>query len=68
MLQRYLISNVVSTVVLYGAVWAYVPSLSTLTKTLTATADMYVMGHTFFGPVLNRIVTVSAEFIGVFGI
>lgn len=61
MLRRYVIVNGVSTVVLYGALWAFLPSMSSLTDALSNTLDSFVAGHTFLGPVLHRMVTVSAD-------
>ena len=64
MLRRYLLTNAISTGVLYGLVMAGASSLSSLPKSVSATADMIVMGDTFLAPVVHGMITVSA---GVFG-
>lgn len=61
MLRRYMISNAVSTVALYAAIWAYVPSPSSVSQAISSTIDTYIMGHTFLGPVLHRMITVGAD-------
>jgi hypothetical protein len=64
MLRRYLITNAVSTAVLYVAVSACASSLSSLSKSITTTANSFVMSDTFLAPVLNGMITVSAGLYG----
>lgn len=64
MMRRYLIVNGVSTAVMYAGVWAFVPSVTSLTQTLNQTWDTYVMGDTILGPVLYRMITVGASLLG----
>jgi hypothetical protein len=61
MLRRYLIANGVSSAVLYGAMWAFVPSLSSLSSSIETTINSYVMDHSFLAPILNRVITVAAD-------
>ncbi len=65
MLRRYLIVNGVSSAVLYAGIWAFVPSMGSVTQAISATWQTYVMDHTFLGPVLNRIITVGASLVGL---
>ena len=65
MLRRYLIVNGVSSAVLYGAIWAFVPSFSAVTQVVNASWDTYVMGHPFLGPVLHRVIKVGANLVGI---
>jgi hypothetical protein len=65
MLRRYLIVNGVSSAVFYAGIWAFIPSLNSVTQVISDTWETYVMGHTFLGPVVHRIVTVGADVIGV---
>ena len=58
MLRRYLIVNGLSSLVLYAAIWAYVPSLASLTRSFNTSFESYVMGHTFLAPVLHRMITI----------
>lgn len=60
MLKRYLIANGISTAVLYGGVYAVVMSAPSLTQAASDAWETYVMGHTFLGPVLHRMITVAA--------
>lgn len=60
MLRRYLIVNGVSTVVMYGAIWAALPSLTGSLSELQATVESVVTGNSVLGPILNGIVAVSA--------
>jgi hypothetical protein len=66
MLRRYLISNFVSTAVLYAAFIAVVPMLLSTSQALNSTADAYIASHALLGPVLNRMITVSAEVLSFF--
>jgi hypothetical protein len=63
MLRRYLISNFVSTAVLYAAFLAFVPAVSSASQALNATADAYIASHALLGPMLNRMISVSAELV-----
>lgn len=65
MLRRYLIVNGLSSAVLYAGIWAFVPTLGSLTNAVSDSWETYVMGHTFVGPVFNRIVTVGASLVGL---
>ena len=61
MLRRYLVINGVTSILIYGAVWAYVPSLATLSRTFNTSFESYVMGHTFLIPVLHRMIAINAR-------
>lgn len=61
MLRRYLIVNGVSSAVLYAGIWAVVPSMDAVSQAASNAWDAFVMGHTFLGPVLHRIITVGAS-------
>ena len=61
MLRRYLIVNVISSVMLYVAASAYVPSFAAMTRSINTSFEVFVMGHTFLAPVLHRIVMVGAN-------
>ena len=65
MLRRYLIVNGLSSAFLYAGIWAFVPTMGSLTQAIYNSWETYVMGHTFLGPVLNRIVTVGASLVGL---
>lgn len=60
MLRRYIIVNGISSAVLYAGIWAFVPSMASVTQAASEAWETFVMGHTFLGPVLHRIITVSA--------
>jgi hypothetical protein len=66
MLRRYLITNVVSTALLYSAFWALVPSPVSVSQALNTLVDTYVMGDTFLGPVLTRVIMVGANIATLF--
>lgn len=61
MLRRYVILNGISTAVLYAGVWAFVPSMTSVAQAASEAWETFVMGHTFLGPVLHRIITVGAS-------
>ena len=61
MLRRYLIVNGLSSLMIYAAVWAYVPSLASLTRSFNTTFESYVMGQTLLVPVLHRMITIGAN-------
>jgi hypothetical protein len=65
MLRRYLITNGVSSALLYLAVLAYAPSPAALTKALHATFETFVMGQTFLSPVFNRVISIGAGVLGL---
>jgi hypothetical protein len=66
MLRRYLITNVVSTALLYSAFWAFVPSPVSVSQALNGLAETYVMSDAFLGPVLTRVITVGADIVTLF--
>lgn len=66
MLRRYLILNGVSSAVLYLAVWAYVPSPSSVSRAVSSSFESYVMEHAFLGPILNRMILVGADVAAIF--
>lgn len=59
MLRRYLIVNGIMTALLYAAVWAFVPSVSGLTRSMGATVRALAEDNPMLGPVLNRVVTIG---------
>ncbi len=59
MLRRYLIVNGTTTAVLYGAIWAFAPSLPNVTQMMSSTIDMLAQSP-LVGPVLNRIILVTS--------
>jgi hypothetical protein len=61
MLRRYLITNGIMTVLLYGAVWAFVPSVSGLAHAAGSTFQTFAMESPLLGPLIYRIVTVSGR-------
>ena len=65
MLRRYLIVNGATSALLYLVMWTCVPSMAAMSQTINETWNSYVMGHTFLGPVLNRMITVGANLIGL---
>lgn len=65
MLRRYLIVNGVSTIALYAAIWAFVPSYNSVTGALSQAWQTYATEHTVLGPVLNRIFVVGASVFGL---
>ncbi len=64
MLRRYMVANVASTVVLYAGAWALIPSASSVSRLISENFESFVMGHTFLGPVLNRVITIAADAAG----
>ena len=66
MLQRYLITNAISTAILYAAVLAGTSALSSLPKLMSASADIIVVGDVFLAPIVHGMITVSAGVFGVF--
>lgn len=65
MLRRYLIVNGISTVAIYGTIWALLPSVQALPGSLTQALNVYAMEHSVLGPMLNRIVLVGASVFGL---
>ena len=59
MLRRYVIVNGVVTALMYGAVWAYAPSVSSFGQTLRDGFDIYALDHALLGPVWHGIITVT---------
>ncbi|NOT70199.1 MAG: hypothetical protein HOP09_02630 [Hyphomicrobium sp.] len=64
MLRRYLIVNGLTTALMYGAVWALVPSPSSVTQALSSTFESYVSENALLGPVVYRMITVGAYIAG----
>lgn len=65
MLRRYLIVNGVSTALMYGAVWAFVPSPSSIAQAVTASVHSYVAENALWQPVVYRMIVVGARVTGV---
>lgn len=63
MLRRYLIVNGLSSAVLYAGIWLLVPSMASVTQAASEAWETFIMGHTFLGPVLHRIITVGASIL-----
>jgi hypothetical protein len=61
MLRRYLIVNGIATALLYAAVWAFVPSVSGLSRSVGSTVRALAEDSPILGPVLNRVVTIGAR-------
>jgi hypothetical protein len=61
MLRRYLIANGIMTALLYGAVWAFVPSASGLAHAAGSTVQTFAMKSPMLVPLIYRIVTVSGR-------
>jgi hypothetical protein len=61
MLRRYLIVNGFLTALLYGAVWAFAPSVPGLVRSLGATAKAVAIESPMLGPVIHRIVLISDQ-------
>jgi hypothetical protein len=61
MLRRYLIVNGITTALLYGAFWAFVPSTPNLMQGMFSAFDTFAMESPLFGPVVHRILIVSAR-------
>jgi hypothetical protein len=61
MLRRYLIVNGITTALLYGAFWAFVPSMPDMLQSARATFDTFSMQSPVLGPFLHRIVMVSGR-------
>ena len=59
MLRRYLITNAVSTVMLYGAVWGALPSITSAVEKSWSGAISYVMESPYLAPLVNGIITMS---------
>lgn len=62
MLRRYLIVNGTSTALLYGAIYAALPSSLHLLETVRETFDGYVMQSPILGPIINKVVLVVSCF------
>lgn len=61
MLRRYLITNGISTAIMYGAYLAVVPSLPNLLSAVGQSVDAMAMESSFLGPIFHRIVSVSCD-------
>ena len=57
MLRRYIIVNGVTTVALYGAVFAFAPAIVTAFADLRRDIDVYAMDHSWLGPVFHGVLT-----------
>lgn len=66
MLRRYLITNVVSTALLYSAFQAFVPSPVSFSQALNSAVEGFVMSDVFLGPVMTRVITVGADIAALF--
>lgn len=56
MLRRYLIVNGTMTVLLYGAVWAFAPSIPNFVQSAASTFKTYAMDSPLLRPVVYRII------------
>ena len=61
MLRRYLITNVITSALLYGAIWLYVPSVASVAQSFNSTLNTFVMGDIFLAPLLQGMIAVSAR-------
>lgn len=61
MLRRYLIANGLMTMLLYGAIWAFVPSAPHLLHSAWESLDAFAMESPILGPVMHRIITVTGR-------
>lgn len=61
MLRRYLIVNGVTTVLLYGALFAIIPSAPHVMQSAQATFENYFMESPMLGPLVHRIVVLSSN-------
>jgi hypothetical protein len=61
MLRRYLIMDVVTTAGFYVAVWAFVPSPSSMLSSVQASFESIVMGHTLLSPMIDHMIVISAS-------
>ena len=59
MLRRYLIVNGTMTVLLYGAVWAFAPSVPHIIQSAESSFKTFAMDSPMLRPVVYRIVTVN---------
>ncbi|MFN0217942.1 MAG: hypothetical protein ACKVP4_03895 [Hyphomicrobium sp.] len=59
MLRRYLITNLISTIALYGAALALVPSAYGFFDALRLGFELYAMDHSWLGPILTGIPAVT---------
>ena len=60
-MRKYLIVNGITTVILYAAVAAWMPSVSGLPGSLRKSFDVFAMDHAVLGPILHRLVIVSGR-------
>lgn len=58
MLRRYLIVNGTTTALLYGAVYAAIPSSTHVLQSVREVLDGYVMQSPILGPLINKTVLV----------
>jgi hypothetical protein len=56
MLRRYLIVNGTLTVLLYGAVWAFAPSVPHLVQSAQSTFKTFAIDSPLLRPVVDRII------------
>jgi hypothetical protein len=61
MLRRYLIVNGTMTALLYGAIWAFVPSVPGLVQSAKSSFKAYAMESPMLQPVVYRIETVNGR-------
>ncbi|HVZ04157.1 hypothetical protein [Hyphomicrobium sp.] len=59
MLRRYLITNGIMTALLYGAVWAFAPSVSGVVRSAGSTIEAFAMDNPLFAPMIHRMVLIS---------
>ncbi len=59
MLRRYLITNIVSTALMYGAFLALVPELTGTFDGAVRAIELYAIDHAWLAPVLHGVLQVS---------
>lgn len=62
MLRRYLVVNGTTTALLYGAIYAAVPSSLHLIRSVQNSFNGYVMQSPILGPLVNKVVLVMSCF------
>jgi hypothetical protein len=62
MLRRYLIVNGTTTALLYGGIYAALPSSMHLLQSVQDMFDGYVMQSPILGPLVNKVVLVTSCF------
>jgi hypothetical protein len=61
MLRRYLILNLISTALMYGAYFSLVPSRAGIFANVSESVSSYSMESSMLAPLVYRIITVSGR-------